>query len=57
MATSNSTARRHGSGSAPPLEALTSADPELHLVEADPHAWLLAHPCECEALCHCEDAE
>lgn len=47
---------RHGSPAAPlPAEALTSADPELWNVLADLHAWSMAHPCDCEALCECAE--
>lgn len=46
---------RHGSPTAPvPLEVWLGPDPELALVNADMHAWTLAHPCDCEALCECE---
>jgi len=47
---------RHGDPLPVPIEALLSVDPELHLVTADLRAWVDAHPCECEALCTCEDA-
>ena len=32
-------------------------DPELSLVHADAHVWMLAHPCDCEALCECDAKE
>lgn len=47
---------RHGAALPVPVEALLSPDPDLWLVTADMRAWLEAHPCECEALCECEDA-
>jgi hypothetical protein len=46
---------RHGEGSASPTwDDLLSDDTELHLVHADPMAWMDAHPCSCDALCKCE---
>jgi hypothetical protein len=30
-------------------------DPALALVTANMHAWLEAHPCDCEALCVCDE--
>jgi hypothetical protein len=48
--------RRHGDGPPAPMESLLWDDPELGLVHADPHAWMEAHPCDCEALCTCEEA-
>lgn len=36
--------------SEPPWDVILSDDPDLALVNADMHAWLLAHPCDCEAL-------
>lgn len=37
------------------LETWLGADPALALVTADLKAYSDAHPCECEALCECED--
>jgi hypothetical protein len=37
------------------VETWLGDDPALALVTADLHAWMLAHPCECEGLCTCED--
>jgi hypothetical protein len=46
---------RHG-GSVPiPAEALLADDPDLALATADLHAWAAAHPCDCEALCECDN--
>ncbi len=39
----------------PEFEALLSDDPDLWLITADMQAWSEAHPCECEALCECEE--
>lgn len=39
------------------LEVWLGDDPALALVHADMHAWSLAHPCECEALCTCDEDE
>ena len=47
---------RHGEPLPVPLDALLADDSELHLVTADMHAWLDAHPCDCEALCTCDGA-
>jgi hypothetical protein len=44
----------HGSGIVAPIESLLWDDPELALVYADPHVYMLAHPCNCEALCTCD---
>lgn len=46
---------RHGQGTPLPFEALLDPDPELQLVTGDMHAWSEAHPCECEAMCECDD--
>jgi hypothetical protein len=54
MSDAHKAASRHGDGPQATVEALLWADPELGLVHADPHAWSLAHPCSCEALCTCE---
>ncbi len=40
-----------------PLDVFLSDDPELALVHADMHAWSEAHPCDCHALCVCEEEE
>jgi hypothetical protein len=36
-------------------ELLLGDDPDLANVFADLAAWQLAHPCDCEALCECDD--
>lgn len=38
-----------------PMEQFLSDDPDLAMVEADPHAWYLAHDadCECDGVCTC----
>jgi hypothetical protein len=36
---------------------LTALDADLRLAWADASAWDDAHPCDCDALCVCEDAE
>lgn len=38
-----------------PPDAALSPDPELWLAWADMDAWMDAHPCECEALCECDE--
>lgn len=48
------TATVHGGSEPVPLELLLADDPDLALVNADMHAWLEAHPCDCEALCECD---
>ena len=48
------TVLRHGEGPPADLSVWLGDDPELALVHADLHAWSEAHPCECEALCECE---
>jgi hypothetical protein len=47
----------HGGSVETPIEAALSDDPELALAWADMAAWHEAHPCECEALCECEQRE
>jgi hypothetical protein len=47
----------HGAPSEVDPAAFLGDDPALALVTADQAAWLLAHPCDCEALCTCDDAE
>jgi hypothetical protein len=46
----------HGRGGAVPIDALLADDPDVWLAIADMRAWSEAHPCECEALCECEQA-
>lgn len=47
---------RHGEPQeAFPVDVWLGDDPELALVHADMAAWHEAHPCECQALCECED--
>jgi hypothetical protein len=36
------------------IDALLDDDPDVWLASADMRAWLEAHPCECEALCECD---
>ena len=45
---------RHGHPQPIPLDVYLGPDPWLALVTADLDVWLLAHPCECEALCECD---
>jgi hypothetical protein len=45
----------HGRPSPVPIDALLHNDPELWLAAADMRAWSEAHPCECEALCECNE--
>jgi hypothetical protein len=47
---------RHGGSRAVDPAVFFGDDPDLALVNADPHTWMEAHPCDCEALCVC-DAE
>lgn len=44
----------HGAGDDVDLAVWLGDDQDLALVNADPHAWAEAHPCECEALCECD---
>jgi hypothetical protein len=50
-----SSPRDHGGPLPVPPEAALSDDPDLWLVLADMAAWSAAHPCECEALCTCDE--
>jgi hypothetical protein len=45
----------HGAPSEVDPAAFLGDDPALSLVTANQVAWSLAHPCECEALCTCDD--
>ena len=47
----------HGDTTGVNLSAWLGSDPDLALVEADMGAWHDAHPCECEALCECEESK
>ena len=49
---------RHGevSGTVDPVVFL-GGDPSLAMVAADMEAWVAAHPCDCEALCTCDEEE
>lgn len=38
-----------------PADVFLSDDPDLAMVEADMAAWHEAHPCECEAMCVCDE--
>lgn len=40
-----------------PLEAALTDDPDLHLAQADMHAYFLAHDdrCECDGVCVCQE--
>jgi hypothetical protein len=40
-----------------PVDVFLSDDPDLAMVTADMDAYLDAHPCDCEALCECEETE
>jgi hypothetical protein len=46
---------RHGAPSEVDPAVFLGDDPALALVTADQFAWSLAHPCDCEALCTCDD--
>ncbi len=48
---------RHGQIEPVDLPTFFGQDPELAMIRADPVAWALAHPCECEDLCTCDDRE
>jgi hypothetical protein len=39
------------------VDDLTAPDADLRLVWADASAWADAHPCDCDALCVCDDVE
>ena len=46
----------HGVPSYPfPLDVWLGDDPDVALVVADMDVWADAHPCDCEALCECEE--
>jgi hypothetical protein len=44
----------HGETAGVNVAVWVGPDPDLALVAADLHAWAVAHPCECEALCECD---
>jgi hypothetical protein len=46
----------HGRHTGAPIDALLDDDPDVWLAVADMRAWVEAHPCECEALCECDQA-
>ena len=46
----------HGGSEPVDLSIFLGPDPHLALAMADLDAWLAAHPCECEALCECDQA-
>lgn len=46
----------HGRAGPVPIDALLADDPDVWLAVADMRAWSEAHPCECEALCKCDQA-
>jgi hypothetical protein len=48
-------ADRHGQPDGRVDVGVWLADPGLALVTADLDAWLDAHPCDCDALCACDD--
>jgi hypothetical protein len=48
---------RHGDTPGVDLNVWLGDDPELALVTADMDAWDEAHPCECDALCECPEAQ
>lgn len=45
----------HGETHTMDLPMWLGPDPDLAMVEADMRAWEEAHPCECDALCVCEE--
>lgn len=56
MVVENVTAARHGEPADEfPLDVWLGLDPELALVHADMGEWMDAHPCDCEAMCECEE--
>ena len=53
---SPSSVRRHGiHEEEPPQDVFLSDDPALAMVNASMGAWLQAHPCDCHALCECDE--
>lgn len=50
-------AEGHGSVPGVDLAVWLGDDPDLAMVNADLVAWSAAHPCECEALCTCDELE
>lgn len=40
-----------------PIEVFFGPDKDLALVTGDLHAWNESHPCDCHALCTCEQQE
>ncbi len=45
----------HGDPAPVDLSVFLGPDPELALVTADMGVWAEAHPCDCEALCVCDE--
>jgi hypothetical protein len=54
---SRSESAAHGRSYPLTYDDLTAPDVDLRLAWADASAWADAHPCDCDALCVCEDAE
>ena len=54
---SRSKRERHGAPRPIDLTTWLGDDPHLALVTADMSEWLAAHPCECEALCRCDERD
>lgn len=47
---------KHGNNfKPPPVTAMLEEDPDMWLVTADMRAWSEAHPCNCEAICKCDE--
>lgn len=47
----------HGDTPGLPVEALIADDPDLHNVHANMAAWHETHPCDCHAMCECDEAD
>jgi hypothetical protein len=48
---------RHGAPRPVDLATWLGDDAHLALVTADMSEWVEAHPCECEALCGCDEPD
>lgn len=46
---------KHGAPTELPLDVWLGDDPELALAVADMDEWALAHPCDCHAMCVCDE--
>ena len=54
---SRSNRERHGGPRPIDVTTWLGDDPHLALVTADMGEWVAAHPCDCEALCSCDEQD